>query len=358
MSGSTEQRLWLDAIDRELLTSGALRRYIAEYAITGLTSNPTIFEQAVSKGSAYDETLRTGVLAGKTGEALFFDLAIEDLRQAADLFRSIHESTGRIDGWVSLEVSPFMADDAVSTLEAAMQLYARAHCPNLMIKIPGTLAGNAAIEEAVFEGVPVNVTLLFSSDQYLAAAEAYIRGIERRLAAGRDLKVASVASFFVSRWDAVVHDRVAPAYRNRLGIAIAHRAYAAYRALLTSARWQNLARAGAQPQRLLWASTGTKDPAAPPFLYAEALALTLTINTLPEKTLLAYIAHGRPDSQPALPPQELEALLAAFRPMGFDQAVLAEKLQRAGVAAFARSWTALLQQISTRVTLLRGEVAS
>ena len=287
------QSLWLDNITRGLLTSGTLSRYIREFAVTGLTSNPTIFDHAIKNGDFYDAAIRKKALAGKSGEALFFELALEDLTQAADLFRPIHDATGGVDGWVSLEVSPLLADDTAGTIKAAAQLHARAQRPNLFIKIPGTRAGIPAIEESIFAGVPVNVTLLFSREHYIAAAEAYMRGIERRIAAGLDPKVASVASIFVSRWDVAVKDKVSAEFRNRLGIAIAMRTYKAYRDLLASKRWQKLAASGARPQRLLWASTGTKDPAAPDALYVEALAAPDTINTMPEKTLLAFADHGK-----------------------------------------------------------------
>jgi transaldolase len=266
------QSLWLDNITRGLLSSGTLARYISGLAVTGLTSNPTIFEHAIRDSDDYDEAIRQKALTGMTDEAMFFELALEDLGQAADLFRPVHDATGGADGWVSLEVSPLLADDTKQSIQAATQLYARAQRPNLFIKIPGTSAGIAAIEETIFAGVPVNVTLLFSCEHYLAAAEAYMRGIERRIAAGLNPAVGSVASLFVSRWDVAIKDKVPAALRNRLGIAMAMRSYTAYRELLATPRWQILAAAGARPQRLLWASTGTKDPAAPDTLYLEALA--------------------------------------------------------------------------------------
>ena len=287
------QRLWLDNITRGLLTSGTLARYIGDFSVTGLTSNPTIFDKAIKDTGFYDDAIHEKAAAGKSGEALFFELALEDLTRAADLFRPIHDASGGIDGWVSLEVSPLLADDTAGTIEAARELHRRAQRPNLFIKIPGTEAGVRAIEETIFAGVPVNVTLLFSCEQYLAAAEAYMRGIERRLAAGLDPKVQSVASIFVSRWDAAVQDKVPMPLRNRLGIAVAKRSYRAYRELLQSPRWRKLAAGGARPQRLLWASTGTKDPQAPDTLYIEALAAPDTINTMPEPTLLAYADHGK-----------------------------------------------------------------
>jgi transaldolase len=342
------QSLWLDNMTRALLTSGTLRRYIKELAVTGLTSNPTIFDHAVANGDLYDDAIRTKALAGKSGEALFFELALEDLIQAADLFRPIHDATGGVDGWVSLEVSPLLADDTAGTIKAAAHLHARAQRPNLFIKIPGTRAGIPAIEETIFAGVPVNVTLLFSREHYIAAADAYMRGIERRIATGRDPRVASVASMFVSRWDVAVKDKVHNAFRNRLGIAIAMRTYAAYRDRLASPRWQKLAGSGARPQRLLWASTGTKDPAAPDVLYVEALAAPETINTMPEQTLLAFADHGHVTDAMRLDGGNAEAALAEFAHEGINDDVLAADLQRAGTAAFARSWSDLLDRIASK----------
>jgi len=346
------QSLWLDNITRGLLTSGTLRRYIRELAVTGLTSNPTIFDHAIAKGGFYDDGIRKKAREGKSGEALFFELALEDLVQAADLFRPIHDATGGVDGWVSLEVSPLLADDTAATVNAAAQLHARVQRPNLFIKIPGTGAGIAAIEETVFAGVPVNVTLLFSREHYLAAAAAYMRGIERRLYAGLDPNVASVASIFVSRWDVAVKDEVSAGYRNRLGIAIAMRTYKAYRDLLASKRWQQLAASGARPQRLLWASTGTKDPAAADTLYVDALAAPDTINTIPEQTLLAFADHGKVTG--ALPVDEgyAEVVIAEFTREGVDDEALAAKLQREGTAAFAKSWNDLMYRITETIEAL------
>ncbi len=345
------QSLWLDNITRELLTSGTLGRYIGELSVTGLTSNPTIFDQAIGTG-AYDEAIRNKADEGKSGEALFFELALEDLSRAADLFRPVHDASGGVDGWVSLEVSPLLADDSAGTVKAAAQLHARAQRPNLFIKIPGTGAGLPAIEESIFAGVPVNVTLLFSREHYLAAADAYMRGIERRIAAGRDPGVASVASIFVSRWDVAVRDKVSDEFRNRLGIAIALRSYRAYRELLASPRWLKLAAAGARPQRLLWASTGTKDPAAPDVLYVEALAAPDTINTLPEKTLLAFADHGKLGKRLPLDAGDAEAVIAAFAREGVNDEALAAELQRQGTAAFAASWRDLISLIASKSAAL------
>jgi len=346
------QSLWLDNITRGLLTSGNLGRYISELAVTGLTSNPTIFDQAIGNADFYDAAIRQKALAGKSGEALFFELALEDLTRAADLFRPIHDATDGMDGWVSLEVSPLLADDTAGTIKAAAHLYGQAQRPNLFIKIPGTPAGIAAIEETIFAGVPVNVTLLFSREHYVAAAEAYMRGIERRLAAGLDPAVGSVASIFVSRWDVIIKDQVPQDLRNHLGIAMARRIYKAYRELLASKRWKALAGAGARPQRLLWASTGTKDPAAADTLYIDALAAPDTINTMPEKTLLAFAAHG--DMQSALPADggDAEAVLAEFARAGVDVEELALRLQHEGAQSFARSWNELLDRIASKSAVL------
>ena len=346
------QSLWLDNITRELLTSGTLGRYIRELSVTGLTSNPTIFDQAIGTG-AYDEAIRNKVDEGKSGEALFFELALEDLTQAADLFRPVHDASDGVDGWVSLEVSPLLADDSAGTVKAAAQLHARAQRPNLFIKIPGTSAGLPAIEESIFAGVPVNVTLLFSREHYLAAADAYMRGIERRIAAGRDPRVASVASLFVSRWDVAVRDKVSDEFRNRLGIAIAMRTDQAYRELLASPRWLKLAAAGARPQRLLWASTGTKDPAAPDVLYVEALAAPDTINTLPEKTLLAFADHGKLGKVLPFDEGYAEAVIAEFTREGVNDEALAAELQRQGTAAFAASWRDLIARIAAKGAVLQ-----
>src|SRR5450759_342759 len=346
------QSLWLDNITRELLTSGTLGRYISELSVTGLTSNPTIFDNAIGNTGFYDAAIRKKALAGKSGEELFFELALEDLTQAADLFRPVHDATGGVDGWVSLEVSPLLADDTAGTIKAAAQLHARAQRPNLFIKIPGTRAGIPAIEESIFAGVPINITLLFSREHYIAAAEAYMRGIERRIAAGRDPKVASVASIFVSRWDVAVKGKVSEDLLNRLGIAIAMRTYKAYRDLLASKRWLKLAGSGAQPQRLLWASTGTKDPLAPDVLYVEALAAPDTINTMPEKTLLAYADHGKVKDAMRFDGGNAEVVLAEFTREGVNDEALAADLQREGTAAFAKSWGDLMACIASKSAVL------
>ncbi len=347
------QSLWLDNITRGLLTSGTLRRYIRELSVTGLTSNPTIFDKAIEDADLYDAAIRQKTEGGKSGEALFFELALEDLVQAADLFRPVHDSTGGIDGWVSLEVSPLLADDTAATIKAAVELHERAQRPNLFIKIPGTGAGIPAVEETIFAGVPVNVTLLFSREQYLAAAEAYMRGVERRVAAGLDPRVDSVASIFVSRWDVAVKDKVSGRLRNRLGIAIAKRTYKAYRETLGSIRWKKLAEAGARPQRLLWASTGTKDPEASETLYVEALAAPDTINTMPENTLLAFADRGEVKGELTDDDGDAEAVLAEFAQEGVDAVALAAKLQHDGTLSFDKSWNDLMESIVSKSVLLK-----
>jgi transaldolase len=342
------QSLWLDQITRQMLDDGTLRRYRDELSITGLTSNPTIFDEAIGKSAAYDAGIRAKAKAGMSGEALFLELALEDLRRAATLFRPIFDATAGVDGWVSMEVSPLLAHDTAGSIEAASQIYRQADQPNLFVKIPGTPEGVPAIEESIFAGVPINVTLLFSCEQYLASAEAYLRGIERRIAAGLAPRVASVASLFVSRWDKAVGDRVPADLRNRLGIAVAGRTYRAYRELLASPRWRALAAAGARPQRLLWGSTGTKDPRAPDTLYLEALAAPDTIDTVPEKTLLAFAEHGEIHGVMPVDGGDAEAVLRCFADAGIDVAALAIQLQRDGANAFVKSWQDLLGRIADK----------
>lgn len=342
------QSLWLDNITRGLLIDGTLREYVREFSVTGLTSNPAIFERAITNGGLYDDAIRREAADGRSGEALFFALALQDLAEAADLFHPVHERTGGVDGWVSLEVSPLLAEDAAATIEAVARLHAQARRTNLFIKIPGTREGIVAIEESVFAGVPVNVTLLFSAEQYLASAEAYMRGITRRMRAGLDPEVASVASLFVSRWDVAANGDVPGELRNRLGIAVARRTYKAYRDLLASSRWRALAAFGARPQRLLWASTGTKDPGTSDTLYVEALAAPDTISTIPESTLRAFAEHGQVTGVMPVDGGDAEDTLAAFRRSGVDDAELAARLQREGVAAFVRSWQDLLGCIASK----------
>jgi transaldolase len=342
------QSLWLDNITRELLESGTLARYINELAVTGLTSNPTIFDHAIKNSSRYDAAIRKKVKEGKSGEDLFFELALEDLTRAADLFRPIWERTRGVDGWVSLEVSPVLAHDSATTLAAAKTLHARAGRPNLFIKIPGTKEGRPAIEEAIFAGVPINVTLLFSREQYLAAADAFMRGIERRVAAGLPPDVGSVASVFISRWDAAVKSRVPEALRNQLGIAMAKRTYKAYRDLLDSPRWQRAFNDGARPQRLLWASTGTKDPAASDILYVRALAAPFTVNTMPEGTLKALADHGALGGMLPADGGDGEEVLATFASAGVNVDALASQLQDEGAKSFVDSWNELMNVIAAK----------
>lgn len=350
------QSLWLDNITRTLLRSGTLARYISDLSVTGLTSNPTIFEHAIGSGDSYDASIRLLAKAGLSEEDLFFELALEDLSEAADLFRPAFDASHGVDGWVSLEVSPLLAENAAHTIQAANRLHDKAGKANLFIKIPGTPQGIEAIEEVIFDGVPVNVTLLFSREHVMAAAEAYMRGIERRLADGLDPNVASVLSLFVSRWDVAVKQDVSPPFHNRLGIAIAMRTYKAHCELLASERWLRLAAAGARPQRLLWASTGTKDPEAPDTLYVEALVAPGTINTLPEKTLLAFADHGRAEGSLPLDGGYAEAVIEAFRREGVDTDALAAQLQREGVNTFATSWHALLTRIREKCTAPAGQI--
>ena len=348
------QSIWLDNITRELLTSGTLKRYIDEYSVTGLTSNPTIFDHAIKNSSAYDASIRDGLARGKSGEALFFDLALADITQAADLFRPVHDRTNTADGWVSLEVPPSLAHDTASTLREAKDLSAHAARPNLFIKIPGTKEGLPAIEEAIFAGVPINVTLLFSREQYTAAAEAYIRGIERRMEAGLNPNVGSVASLFISRWDVAVMDTVPDALRDRLGIAIAMRTYKAYRDLLGSPRWQRVYNAGGRPQRLLWASTGTKDPKASDILYVKALAAPFTVNTMPEGTLKALAGHTSLGSLLPADGGDCEKVLAEFAKAGVDVDALAARLQDEGAQSFVKSWDDLISVIASKSAALKG----
>jgi transaldolase len=344
----TGQSLWLDNITRDLLTSGALKRYIDTLSVTGLTSNPTIFDHAISKSAAYDEDIRAMTKSGVAREDLFFRLAIADLQQAADLFRPIHNRTAGVDGWVSLEVSPLLAYDTQRTVEAASSLHVAAARPNLFIKIPGTKEGAPAIEEAIFRGVPINVTLLFSREHYIAASEAYMRGLERRVASGLSLDVRSVASLFISRWDKATMDKLPDNLRDRLGIAIAESTYAAYRDLLDSDRWQRLENCGARPQRLLFASTGTKDPRASDTLYIGALAAPNTVNTMPEETLLDFADHGEVGGMLPRDGGRASETLSAIAKAGVDLGALAADLQSEGATSFDDSWGDLLKAIETK----------
>ncbi len=346
------QSLWLDNITRGLLTSGTLKHYIDELSVTGLTSNPTIFDHAIKNSTAYDAAIRQKLDAGKSDESLFFELALEDITAAADLFRPIYERTAGVDGWVSLEVSPLLARDAKTTLQEAKDLHARAGRPNLFIKIPGTREGLSAIEEAISAGVPVNVTLLFSRSQYVAAAEAYLRGIERRIAAGLHPVVGSVASLFISRWDVAVAGKVPQDLVDRLGIAIGKQAYNAYSELIASPRWQRVFNAGARPQRLLFASTGTKDPNASDILYVKELAAPLTVNTMPEGTLKAFADHGQLDPPVTRDGGDCEAVLARFAAAGVDLDALAARLQDEGASSFVASWNELMGVLSSKCAAL------
>ena len=347
------QSLWLDNITRDLLTSGTLKQYIAELSLTGLTSNPTIFDHAIKNSDAYDAEIHADLANGRTPESAFFDAAVEDIARAADLFRPTFDKTNGVDGWVSLEVSPLLAYDTKSTLEAAKDLHARVDRPNLLVKIPGTKEGLPAIEEAIFSGIPVNVTLLFCREHYLAAADAYLRGIERRIDAGLKPNVGSVASVFISRWDVAVMDKTPDALRDRLGIAIANRTYKAARDLLTSPRWQRAYNAGARPQRLLWASTGTKDPKASDVLYIKSLAAPLTVNTMPEKTLKALADHGSIDTIMSADGGDCEAVLEQFVKTGIDVDALAARLQEEGADGFVASWNELMEVISSKYDSLQ-----
>jgi transaldolase len=347
------QSIWLDNITRELLDSGTLKHYIDELSVTGLTSNPTIFDHAIKNSTAYDAAIRDRLSKGASGEALFFEVALEDITRAADLFRPVHERTDGVDGWVSLEVSPLLAHETASTLTAAKALHARAGRPNLFIKVPGTKEGLPAIEEAIFAGIPVNVTLLFSREQYAAAAVAYLRGVERRIEAGLNPDVGSVASVFISRWDVAVMGKTPEPLRDRLGIAIAQRTYKAYRELLDTPRWQRAFEFGARPQRLLWASTGTKDPKASDVLYVKSLAAPFTVNTMPENTLKALADHGELGAILRTDGGDSEKVLAQFANAGIDVYELAAQLQDEGAKSFVKSWNDLMEVIVSKSAALK-----
>jgi transaldolase len=347
------QSLWLDNITRDMLDDGTLKRYIDQLSLTGLTSNPTIFDHAIRNSSTYDGTIRDRLGQASSTEDLFFDLALEDLTRAADLFRPVHDRTNGVDGWVSLEVSPLLAYDTKKTLAVAKDLHKRAGRPNLLIKIPGTKEGLPAIEEAIFAGVPINVTLLFSREHYVAAAQAYQRGVERRIAAGLDPYVGSVASIFISRWDVAVKDQVPEALRNKLGIAIGLGIYQAYQELLASPAWQRAYNFGARPQRLLWASTGTKDPSASDILYIKGLASPFTVNTMPEGTLKAFADHGEVGGILPADGGDGEEVLAAFAKAGVDVDALAARLQDEGAKSFVKSWNDLTDCIESKTSAIR-----
>lgn len=350
------QSLWLDNITRDLLDSGTLQRYIGELSVTGLTSNPTIFEHAIKNSSSYDAAIKEKVSRGKSGSALFFELALEDLTRAADLLRPTFERTNGVDGWVSVEVSPLLAYETAGTLRAARELFAQAARPNIYIKIPGTAEGLQAIEDSIFAGVPVNVTLLFSAEQYLAAANAFLRGVERRIDAGFNPAVSSVASVFISRWDGAVASIVPAELRNRLGIAVGQRTFKAMNDLFASPQWRRICNFGARPQRLLWASTGTKDPNASDVLYANALAAPFTVNTLPEATLKALGTHTSIGELLSIDGGNCEEVLAQFAAAGVDVDALAKRLQEDGAKSFVKSWNELMSVITAKSAKLAGAV--
>lgn len=347
------QSIWLDNITRDLLDNGTLERYIKEFSVTGLTSNPTIFDHAIKNSSAYDADIRSKLATGASAEALFFELALADLKRAAALFQPIHDQTNGVDGWVSLEVSPLLAHDSANTLRAAEALYLRSGLENLFIKIPGTSEGIPAIEEAIFMGIPINVTLLFSREHYVAAAEAFLRGIERRIAAGLNPNVASVASVFISRWDTPVMGKVPEPLRDQLGIAVAKRTYKAYRTLLSSPRWQRVYNLGARPQRLLWASTGTKDPKASDVLYIKSLAAPLTVSTMPESTLKAFAEHGAIETLLPADGGDCEEILTQFAKVGVDVDALGAQLKSEGAKSFVTSWNELMGVIASKSAELK-----
>ena len=347
------QSLWLDNITRNLLRTGVLRHYIDELSITGLTSNPTIFDHAIKNSDDYDGAIKSRLAQGKSGEPLFFELALEDLTEAADLFRPVYDRTGGVDGWVSLEVSPLLAHDTKATVAEAKDLHARARRPNLLIKIPGTKEGLPAIEESIFAGIPINVTLLFSADQYVAAADAYMRGVERRIEAGLKADVCSVASIFISRWDVAVAGNAPQALNNQLGIAVGKQAYKAYLGLLSSPRWMRAYNAGARPQRLLWASTGTKDPKASDVLYVQALAAPFTVNTMPDATLKALADHGVVGATMPIDGGDSDEVLTRFAAAGIDVQALSAQLQDEGAKSFVKSWNDLMGVIASKSTVLK-----
>lgn len=352
------QSIWLDNIHRAMLDDGTLEHYVRDLGLSGLTSNPTIFDHAIADTRDYDASIRALLAVGEDAEELFIELACQDLQRAADLFAPIHERTAGVDGWVSFEVSPLLAHDAEATVRMAKRLWERGARANLLIKIPGTKEGLSAIEETIFVGIPVNVTLLFSPEQYLAAADAYLRGIERRIQAGRHPVVGSVASLFVSRWDRAVHGKVPPALADKLGLAVAARTYRAYRELLSSDRYQCLFNLGARSQRLLWASTSTKDPAAPDTLYVEGLAAPHTVNTMPDATLLAFADHGRCERLLPADGGNAADVLRAYTDAGVDVSALAERLQREGADSFSASWRDMLARIETKRAAVRGAGAA
>ncbi len=349
------QSLWLDNITRDILDDGTLKKYVDEFDVTGLTSNPTIFDNAISDSEAYDDAIADKARSGQSFEDMFVELALEDLRRAAELFKPVFKSSNKVDGWVSMELSPLLAADTKGSIESARKIHQQAATDNLLVKIPGTPEGIPAIEESIFNGIPINVTLLFSAEQYLAAAHAYLRGIERRIEAGLDPVVGSVASLFVSRWDKGSADDLPEELHNKLGIAISQCAYRAYRELLASPRWKKLADAGAQPQRMLWASTSVKDPKARDTLYLEALAAPDTVNTIPEKTLKAFADHGKVGEPMAEDGGDCDAMLKKISDAGVDIDTLAKRLQKEGAESFVDSWNHLLKGVADKAKKLGGK---
>ena len=340
--------IWLDNITREMLDNGILKNYIDDFCITGLTSNPSIFEAAIAKTSYYDETIRSYTHPGLSHEEVFFKLAIEDIRRAADLFIPVYQKTNGLDGFVSIEVSPLLAYDAENTIRSARDIFSRVGRPNVFIKIPGTPEGLPAIEKVIAEGIPVNVTLLFSAEQYSAAAEAVLKGIETRIEKGLDPCVNSVASVFVSRWDKAVAAKAPAELLNKLGIAVMQKTYSAYLDFLRSPRVQRLMNFGVFPQRLLWASTGTKDPNASDILYVKNLAAPYTVNTIPENTLMAYADHGEEGELLNGDASSADKIIGQFRELSVDYFTLAEQLQAEGADAFKKSWDNLIRSIADK----------
>ena len=351
------QSLWLDSINRAMLRSGALARYVSELAVTGLTSNPTILGHAMAASTDYDASLRTWLQHGvNEPQDLVYRLALEDLAAAASLFYPAWDATQGGDGYVSIEVPPDLAYETPRTVALAKWLQDEAGFENLLVKIPGTPQGLAAMEEAVVAEIGINVTLLFSDAQYLQTAEAYVRALERRLEAGLSLAVPSVASVFVSRWDKAADPLLSPEMHGRLGLAEAKKVYASYRQLLSSERWHALAQAGARPQRVLWASTSAKDPALADTYYVEALAAPDTIDTMPEKTLLAFAEHGVVGDLLEADYARAEEVVAAVAGQDVDVDALAESLQRQGARAFGADWASLLDAIATKSKRLSSAV--
>lgn len=340
--------LWLDNITRKMLDNGVLQQYITEFSVTGLTSNPSIFEAAIAKTGDYDEAIRKGSNDGLSDEEVFFNLAIEDIQRAADLFLPAYKATNGLDGYVSIEVSPLLAFDAENTIKAAKAIHDKVNRPNVFIKIPGTRQGLRAIERSIAEGIPINVTLLFSAEQYEAAANAYLKGVESRIEKGLNPDIRSVASVFISRWDKAVADKTPDGLKNKLGLAVSHKIYYSYLIFLGSQRIHKAMNSGVMPQRLLWASTGTKDPNASDILYVKNLVVPYTVNTIPENTLHAFADHG--DSSQLMPGNIIEAeeIISQFKDLSVDYFQLAEQLQSEGAEAFRKSWYNLLESIALK----------